>query len=93
MGIRLQPGETYDSWTSRVQIHELLIAKQKIAKGIPIDRVLEDMSKNIVKKLLHPLIKLLTNTPINMSEFEASKKAYEENYINKTDRVADHVDD
>lgn len=93
MGIRLQPDETYDSWSSRVQEYELSVARQQIAKGIPVDLVLECMSTNITKKLLHPFLKAINDVPVDLAALDASKKAYEDTYINKVARAADHVDD
>jgi len=93
MGIRFLNNESYDSWASRVQMHELLIAKKHIAKGVPVDLVLDRMSKNIAKKLMYPLLKSLKEIPIDMIEFEESRKNYEETYINRVGRAADHVED
>lgn len=93
MGIILQVDETYESWSTRVHTYEIAIAKQQIAKGIPINEVLERMSKNITKKLLHPLLKAITNVPVDLESLAESKKSYEETYINKVPKAADHVDD
>lgn len=93
MCIRIRDDETYDSWSTRVHEYELSIAKQQVAKGIPVDLVLERMSKNITNKLLHPLLKAITNKPIDPEALEESKKIYEDLYLNKVPRAADHVDD
>ena len=93
MGIILQVDETYESWSNRVHAYEIAIAKLQLAKGVSVDEVLEQMSKNITKKLLHPILKAINNIPIDLEEFAKSKKTYEETYINKIPRAADHVDE
>lgn len=93
MGIRFQTGESYEDWANRVQQYEYRLALDKIANGVPIEEALEWMSKNITAKMLHPLIIELRNTPIDEVEFSESKKQYEEYYVNRVPRAADHVDD
>ncbi len=90
--MRLKPNETYEEWTERVHAFELDWAKREIAKGIPIDEVLERMGKRITQKLLHPVLAAIkeSHTPMDM---EASKKAYEEAYLKKNSPKADHLTD
>ena len=81
--------ENYDIWLSRIRNYELKIAEAKLLKGIPIDVVLEEMSKRIIKKMLHPILTELNNIPDNYN-IEESRKAY--NTAMKYPRpAADHV--
>lgn len=93
MCIRIQPEETYNSWSNRVCMHEFSMAKRQIDKGIPVDQVLECMSKNITKKLLHPLLKIITDIPNDLDKLAASKKLYEDSYMIRAKPIADQVDD
>jgi glutamyl-tRNA reductase len=91
--MRIQAGETYEQWADRVRRYEYGLALTKIAKGIPVEAVMERMTKNITQKMLHPVFAELRDIPIDQAAFAASKKSYEETYINKVSRAADHVDD
>lgn len=93
MGLKYNPDETLESWMSRVEAHELELAKKKIAKGIPVDEVLERMAKNIANKMLHPVIVNLMEHGPDLEKFEISKKEYDENYLKKVPRASDHVSD
>ena len=82
-------GEDYNSWLSRIHEHELKIANAKLLKGIPINVILEEMSKRMMKKILHPILKELNNISNNYN-IEESKKSY--NAAMKHNRpAADHV--
>lgn len=93
MGLKYNPDETLESWMSRVESHELELAKKKIAKGIPVDEVLERMAKNIANKMLHPVIVNLMEHGPDLEKFEISKKQYEDMYLKKVPRASDHVSD
>jgi glutamyl-tRNA reductase len=93
MGIRLKPGESYESWAVRVQQYEYTLALEKIAKGVSVDDALEWMSKNITAKMLHPVITELNNIPIDQAVLAESKKRYEETFIKRVPRAADQVGD
>jgi len=93
MGIRLQPGESYEAWAERVQQYEYGLALAKIAKGVSVDEAMERMTKNITQKMLHPVFAEIRNIPIDTEALEQSKKHYEDTFINRVPKAADHVDD
>jgi len=66
----------------RVRIFEYGVALQQIVKGEPADKVLVEMSKRIVQKGLHPLLKAL-NEPKTNYNVEEERKKYEDNYLKK----------
>jgi glutamyl-tRNA reductase len=90
--MRINPGETFESWAKRVQQYEYGYALQQIAKGQDVNVVMEAMSARIQQKMLHPVLQAMReNTgPVDM---EASKKAYEEAYLKNNSLKADHVSD
>lgn len=83
-------GESYEEWTNRVQMYEKGIAMQRIAEGKPIEEVLEQMSRRITEKLLHPIYNALKSSNVSNHDFEASRKSYEEKMKN-VGKAADHV--
>ena len=91
--MRIQADETYEQWADRVRQYEYGLALAKIAKWLPAEEVMERMTKNITQKMLHPIFAELRNIPIDQAALALSKKHYEEIYINKIPRAADHVDD
>jgi len=90
--MRYDPKESYERWIERVRQYEYGRSLQRIAKGDPVEQVLEEMSKRITDKTLYPILKAIKDIPTNY-DAEKSKKEYEENYLNKTKPVADHVVD
>jgi len=83
--------EPYEKWVDKVRLYEYGIALQQIAKGDNPEVVLDSMSKRIQNKLLHPIIDEIRKANVSTYDSVTSKKHYEENYLNKTKRVADHV--
>jgi len=90
--MRINPGETFESWSRRVQQYEYGYALQRIAKGEDHNLVMEAMSARIQQKLLHPVFQAIKESSINNYDPVAAKKAYEESY-NNTGGVADHIVD
>ena len=86
------PNETYESWVERVRMFEHGVALQEIAQGKDPNEVLEKMSRRIMDKLLHPVFKAIKDSVV-LTDTEASRKAYEENYMKKYGPKADHIDD
>lgn len=86
------PNETYESWVERVRMYEHGVALQEIAQGKDPNEVLEKMSRRIMDKLLHPVFKAIKDSVV-LTDTEASRKAYEENYMKKYGPKADHIDD
>jgi len=90
--MRIKPKETYEEWAKRVQMYEQGHAFQRIAMGEDTELVLTDMARRITEKMLHPIVKALQNTSIDMVEFEKSKQAYYAR-MKKIGPVADHITD
>ena len=90
--MRIKPDESYGEWAKRVQMYEQGHAMQRIATGEDTDLVLTDMARRITEKMLHPILKSLQNTSIDMVEFEKSKQAYYEK-MKIIGPSADHVVD
>lgn len=88
--MRINEGESYDSWCARVQMFEHGWALQQIAEGKSVDATLEEMSRRITEKLLHPIfVSLRSKVPYDA---EAGKLAYKEKYLDKSSPKADQVD-
>lgn len=92
--MKYNPSESYADWAKRVEMYENGYAKMRIAEGEDIDKVLEDMSRRITEKILHPILKSLRENPSNIDteEFESSKQQYYEKMKNigpKSDHVSD----
>ena len=94
MSLRIRPDESFESWATRVKEFELDRARRRIAKGEDVNLVLEETSRAITNKLLHPIINAIHDSTNNATyDNTASKQAYIDNYINKVDLKADHVQD
>jgi glutamyl-tRNA reductase len=90
--MRIKPDESLESWTQRVHEFELDWAKKELAKGVPVEQVLERMSERISQKLLHPILTALKENTVPV-DIEASKKAYEKAYLKYNSPKPDHVSD
>lgn len=86
------PDETYESWCKRVEMFEHGNAMMQVAQGKDIDQVMEDMSRRIVDKLMHPIFKAIRESANNNYDSEKSKEDYKRQ-IEKRGAVADHVTD
>lgn len=91
--MRIQADETYEQWADRVRQYEYGLALAKIAKGLPVEEVMERMTKNITQKMLHPVFAEIRNIPVDEEALAQSKKHYEDTFINRVPKAADHVDD
>jgi glutamyl-tRNA reductase len=91
--MRIKSGESKEDWAKRVQQYEYGHALQRIAQGDPVELVLDDMSKRMTQKLLHPFIQDIKDS--NKTEFNAeeSRRRYKEVYLDKTSPAADQVSD
>jgi glutamyl-tRNA reductase len=83
--------ESYESWSKRVGMFEQGHAMMQIARGEDTDLVLENMSRRITDKLLHPIFKAIRDCPSNF-DAEKSAKEYHEKIKNRG-LIADHVID
>jgi glutamyl-tRNA reductase len=88
--MKYKEGESFEEWANRVSMFEKGYALQRIANGDPIEEILEDMSRRINDKLLHPILKII-QTPTQNIDMEASRKRYEE-IMKNVSKAADHVD-
>ena len=91
--MKYREGESFDDWANRVSMFEKGHALQRIANGEPIELVLEDMSRRITSKLLHPIHKTIAEsvpktTPEQLVE---SRQRYEE-IMKNVGKAADQVD-
>ena len=89
--MKIKPGESMESWAGRVQMFETGRAMQKIAQGEDKDAVLEDMSRRITDKIIHPVLKEIDKSIISTFDSVQSNKDYQEKMENVA-RAADHVD-
>jgi glutamyl-tRNA reductase len=82
--------ESYEAWSERVTMFEKGRALQRIAQGESAEVVLEDMSRRIMEKLLHPIFKAIRESSVKDYDPVKSKEEYFEkmNYGS----VADHVE-
>jgi glutamyl-tRNA reductase len=90
MALRYSPGESYESWLIRIQSHELRLAQQKLAKGLPNDQVMEELSQNLIKKVLHPIL-VEFSKPSGNYNMEESQSRYQK-IMENVKLPADHVD-
>lgn len=75
-----------------IEEFELARALQKVRKGYDPSMIAEEMAHRITQKILHPVIKKLTEPEDYSDLVESSKLEYQKNYIDKYSKVADHVD-
>jgi glutamyl-tRNA reductase len=87
--MKYEKGESFEEWLDRVQKFEYGLALQRIANKEPIEKVLEDMSRRMVEKGLHPIFKAIREPSTNYN-VEESRKSYEE-YMKKFGPKPDHV--
>jgi glutamyl-tRNA reductase len=85
-------GESYEAWIERARMYEQGAAMQRIAKGDDPEKVLEDLSRRLMNKMLHPVLKSIRAMPGTPYDAEENRRSYEEKYLNNRSPVADHVD-
>jgi glutamyl-tRNA reductase len=85
------PNESYEHWAERVEMFERGKALQRLAQGEAVEKVMEEMSKRIIEKLLHPIFKTLKESAITDYDPVKSRKEYEAK-MQYHAPVADHVD-
>jgi glutamyl-tRNA reductase len=83
--------ESFSEWSEKVIEFEMERAMRLISKGKNEVEVLEEYSKRITEKLLHPLYPALFK-PVGY-DVEESKRKYADAYLSKRSPVADHVSD
>ena len=72
--------ETLDEWAVRAIAEEQAHARAAIARGEPVDSVIEQMALRIQKKLLHPLYAVLKQD-VAVVDLVESKKSYDRVYL------------
>ena len=89
--MRKNKDETIESWAARVEMFEKGRAMQRIAKGDNVGEVMEEMSRRIKDKILHPILDAIHNSITYTHDIEKSRNAYNEKMKN-IGKAADHVD-
>lgn len=89
--MRKRPDETMESWAARVEMFEKGRALQRIASGDDPDIVIEDMSRRIVDKLLHPILNAIHKSIPDNYDVEKNRREYDE-IMKPVGKAADHVD-
>lgn len=84
-------GESFESWAARARMYEQGVAMQKIAQGEDPEKVLEELSRRLLDKLLHPIYKEIRESCITAYDSDVAKREYEEKYLKNYTPVADHV--
>jgi glutamyl-tRNA reductase len=85
------PNESYEKWAERVDMFERGRALQRLANGDPIEDVIEEMSRRITEKLLHPIFKSIRESSGSNYDAEKSRQEYYEKMKYRAP-VADQVD-
>jgi glutamyl-tRNA reductase len=80
-----------ESWASRVEMYEKGKALQRIANGDDPVAVMEDMSQGITSKILHPILKAISESTPNNFDVEKNRREYDA-AMRGVERAADHVD-
>lgn len=80
-----------ESWASRVEMFEKGRALQRIAKGDDPATVMEDMTRRVMDKLLHPILNAIHESSTSNYDVEAGRREYEE-IMKHVGKAADHVD-
>ena len=89
--MRRLENESYDAWVERVHLFEHGHALQRIAKGDNHETIVEEMSIRMMNKLMHPLYKVIRDTPKSNFDLEESKRNYYEHYLKTNKAKSDHV--
>jgi len=90
--VKINEGESYESWAERVRMFEHGHAMMQIAQGKDVEKTLEEMARRIVDKLMHPVYKAISNVE-STYDAEKSRQSYKEQFIDRVPRASDHIDD
>ena len=91
MVIKQGKDESYESWAARVEMFEKDRALRRIANGDDLTVVMEDMSRRITDKMLHPILTKIKSIP--NEQYDSAQSRIEYNEIMKhVGKAADHVD-
>lgn len=86
------PDESFESWAERARMYEQGFAMQRIAKGEDVETVMQDMTRRLTDKLMHPIYRAIKDSVITEFDAEKSRREYEEKYLKFRKPIADHVD-
>lgn len=90
--MRPLPEESYDDWCNRVQMFEHGNAMMEIAQGKDIAVVMEEMSRRIMQKIMHPAFQKIRESSTSTYDVEKCRESYEKNYLDKNSHgIADHI--
>ncbi len=83
--------ELYEEWCYRARMFEHGVAMQRIVQGEDVELVLEEMTKRLLSKMMHPLFDLAKEEIVNDYDPVKSREEYKRLYLDKMNPVADHV--
>ena len=84
-------GELYEEWCYRARMFEHGVAMQRIAQGEAVELVLEEMTRRLLSKMMHPLFDLAKEEIVNEYDPVKSREEYKRLYLDKVGPRADHV--
>lgn len=85
--------ELYEQWVERARLFELDMALKKLKSNENIEEIMNVMSYRMYEKFKYPIFEIEYEQFYNEYDPKASFEHYQENYINKYNRRADHVID
>ena len=85
------PDETFESWAHRVRIYEYGVALKKVATGMDVNLVMEDMGRRIVDKLKHHVIAVMKEQFQVTYDPVESQRMYREEYLERKPPAPDHM--
>ena len=91
--MKYNPDEPIEQWVERVRTYEYGEALKQIASGQDVNLVMEAMSVRIMEKLKYPILKHIKEWGKDTYDATLSRENYQKNYLDKTKRVADHMND
>jgi glutamyl-tRNA reductase len=89
--MKINTGETLESWASRVEMFEKGRAMQRIAKGDNPIEVVEEMSRRIIDKMTHPILHAIHKSIPTYYDTEDNIKKYNE-IMKNVGKAPDHID-
>ena len=87
--MKFDPTESYETWVNRIQADEYVRAQKQIAQGVDPNKVIEEFSKRMTQKLLHPILVALRGSPNNYDVDKGKAEYYAK--MNIRGPVADHI--
>ena len=89
--MKIEINESLESWAARVVIFEKNRAMKKIANGGDLEEVMENMSRRIMDKMLHPILNSMHTVTTSTYDLKNSRQQYDE-IMKHVGKAADHVD-